>query len=177
MDLTDDQKKAVAEWVSEGEGLSDIQKRIKDEFEITMTYMDVRFLVLDLGVDIKDKEEPKPPNAEPEEEPLPPPPESGVEDVADATGAAEEGVPEAGVPAPEDGLLGSNVSLDVDRVVKPGALASGSVTFSDGQAAQWSLDQFGRLALDAGSPDYKPSEQDIEAFQLELRGALETRGF
>jgi hypothetical protein len=176
MELTDDQKQAVADWVREGEGLSDVQKHIKDEFDITMTYMDVRFLVLDLGVDVKDKEEPKPPVAEPEETPLPPP-GSGVEDVPGTMDAVAEGVPEAGMPPPDDGLPGANVAVDVDRVVKPGALASGSVTFSDGQAALWSLDQFGRLALDAGSPDYKPSEQDIEAFQLELRSALETRGF
>ena len=176
MELTDDQKKAVGDWVRDGEGLSGVQKRIKDEFEITMTYMDVRFLVLDLGVDVKDKEVPKPPDSEPEETPLPPPPASGLEDAAGAMDAVEEGVPEAGLP-PDDGLLGGNVAVDVDRVVKSGALASGSVTFSDGQAALWSLDQLGRLALDPSSPDYKPSEQDIQAFQLELRTALETRGF
>jgi hypothetical protein len=69
------------------------------------------------------------------------------------------------------------VSVEVDRVTKPGAVVSGTVSFSDGTHATWMLDQLGRLALDAGTPDYRPSEADLQAFQKELKSALERRGF
>ena len=54
---SDDQKRQIASWVNEGMGLSDIQKKINDDFGIVMTYMDVRFLVDDLNLDLIDEEE------------------------------------------------------------------------------------------------------------------------
>jgi hypothetical protein len=62
-------------------------------------------------------------------------------------------------------------------VTRPGALVSGSVTFSDGNTAQWSLDQFGRLGLSAKTPGYKPSQNDIVAFQTELQRQLAKTGY
>jgi hypothetical protein len=157
--LTDDQKAAVKQWVSEGDGLSEIQKRLRSEFDISMTYMDVRFLIIDLGLTLKEEEPPKP---EPTPEPEPAP----------APGESAPLAPEADVPG-----AGGNVSVEVDRVVKPGAVVSGSVTFSDGRQATWMLDQLGRLALDAGDADYRPSEQDLAEFQTALRDALQKQGF
>ena len=58
--LDESQKEQVRQWAAEGAGLSEIQRRIKDEFGISMTYMDVRFLMLDLHADVRDKPEPKP---------------------------------------------------------------------------------------------------------------------
>jgi len=52
-----DQKRQIGLWVNEGMGLSDIQKKINDDFGIVMTYMDVRFLVDDLDLDLIDEEE------------------------------------------------------------------------------------------------------------------------
>ena len=52
-----EQKQLVAEWVKEGMGLSDIQRKINDDFGIVMTYIDVRFLVDDLNLDLVDEEE------------------------------------------------------------------------------------------------------------------------
>jgi hypothetical protein len=69
------------------------------------------------------------------------------------------------------------VSVDLDRVVKPGSLVSGRVTFSDGVSAGWSLDQLGRLALETSQPGYRPGREDLEAFQVELRRVLEKKGF
>ena len=54
---SDDQKRQIAAWVNEGMGLSDIQKKINDDFGIVMTYMDVRFLVDDLNLDLIDEED------------------------------------------------------------------------------------------------------------------------
>ena len=51
-------------------------------------------------------------------------------------------------------------------------MASGSVVFSDGESKKWSVDQFGRLAMTGGSPDYKPSDQDVMEFQQQLEQSL-----
>jgi hypothetical protein len=152
MDLNPEQQAAVAQWVADGVSLSDVQKRIQDEFGIVMTYMDVRFLVIDLGVEPQDKPEPK--SAEPE---TPADPDAPVE--------------------PDEVSAPGGLSLDVDAITKPGAVVSGTVVFSDGIKASWFLDQSGRLGLDAGDPGYKPSEDDLQVFQEQLRGALEKRGF
>ena len=73
---SDSQKRDIALWVNEGLGLSEIQKRINEDFGIVMTYMDVRFLVDDLNLDLVDLEE-----EEPEEEEDS---ESGVSDVSES---------------------------------------------------------------------------------------------
>ena len=61
--------------------------------------------------------------------------------------------------------------------VPPGAMASGSVVFSDGQSKKWTLDQYGRLGLSGGDADYKPSDEDVAEFQKQLDTALRGRGF
>ncbi len=61
--LSADQVKSIQAWAEEGSNLSEIQKRITDEFKHLLTYMDTRLLVLDLGITLKEekKEEiPKP---------------------------------------------------------------------------------------------------------------------
>lgn len=146
MDLNEEQKEAVTAWVEEGQSLSDIQKGLQEQLNINLTYMDVRFLLLDLGLDVKDKKENTPPEPEPEADLETPEPTGGV-------------------------------SIEVDRIMNPGALVSGTVVFSDGKSGSWSLDQTGRLALDMGDAEYKPSEEDVAAFQQELKGALEKKGF
>jgi len=64
--LTDDQKAALHRWAAEGASIADLQKRLKDEFGIGITYMDARFMVLDLGIELVEapKEEEKKPEAE-----------------------------------------------------------------------------------------------------------------
>ena len=152
------QKTEISKWVADGMGLSEVQKKIDDEFGIVMTYMDVRFLVDDLNLTLGDEEEPEPQesddsNADP-----------GSQDTDDLT--------------PESSLLGeSGVSVEVDPVTPPGAMASGSVTFSDGQQKKWSLDQFGRLGLSGGNEGYKPSDEDVMEFQKKLDSALRGKGF
>ena len=57
--LTEEQKNTVSQWVNEGLGLAEIQKKLKTDFKVSMTYMDVRFLVDDLNLDLQDSEEPQ----------------------------------------------------------------------------------------------------------------------
>ena len=148
MELNDVQKQAVAEWVADGVNLSDIQKKIKAEFDTSMTYMDVRFLVIDIGAEVKDKPEPV-----------------AVKKDEDKPAAVDSG----------EGVSG--LAVEIDAITRTGAIVSGTVVFTDGVKASWYLDQSGRLALDAGEPDYKPSEEDLQLFQQELRTALKKKGF
>jgi hypothetical protein len=52
MSLNPEQKETLAAWLREGASLSDIQKRLEETFEIRMTYMDLRFLVDDLDLEV-----------------------------------------------------------------------------------------------------------------------------
>jgi hypothetical protein len=158
-ELTDIQKQTVAAWVKEGCNLSEIQKRLTRDFQISLTYMDVRFLVLDLNLQIKEPERKAAPT-----------PELGAP--AGQRGAAQPIEPDSIAPP------GGGVQVEVDRVTRSGAIVSGSVTFSDGVKATWSLDQMGRLALDAGGRrNYRPSEADVQAFQETLSQELQKHGF
>jgi hypothetical protein len=156
VDISEEQKQTIAAWVKEGTGLSDIQKRLAEELDLPMTYMDVRFLIIDLGLDVHDKPEPA---AKPE------------------LTAIDEPAADLGATSLDDAVSPGGVSVEVDRVTKPGTIVSGTVTFSDGASSAWSLDQFGRLALDPGSSDSRPSPEDLQVFQEELKRVLEKRGF
>ena len=153
-DPSPEQKREISGWVADGMGLSDIQRKINTDFGIVMTYMDVRFLVDDLNLTLVDEEE----EAKPED------PEAG-------TDVKEDLSPDS----PLDGEPGG-VSVELDTVNPPGAMASGSVVFSDGQSKKWSLDQFGRLGLTGGDEGYKPSDEDVMEFQKQLDASLRGRG-
>src|SRR5688500_15293872 len=54
MNLTPEQKQAVASWVTAGDNLSVVQKKLSEQFQVSLTYRDVRFLVDDLNLELKD---------------------------------------------------------------------------------------------------------------------------
>src|SRR6266487_4407540 len=60
----------------------------------------------------------------------------------------------------------------VDQIARPGAVVSGSVTFSDGNIAAWYLDQFGRLGLAPKKQGYKPPAGELQEFQTALQNEL-----
>lgn len=161
MELSEQQKDTVRQWVRAGASLSDVQKRLASELGLSMTYMDVRFLVLDLGVDVRNKPEPA-------KTPPPPAQEAPAEDEGYGAQDLEEELP----PAAGAG----RVKVEVDRIMKAGAVVSGSVTFSDGVSGTWSLDHYGRLALSA-TPGYQPGRDDVMAFQAELQKVLRRQGY
>ncbi len=156
-ELTIQQSEAVKAWVNEGATLAEIQTRLSEEFGVTMTYMDVRFLIEDLNLELRDN---RSGSAAPE-------PDSQV--LGDDAGAILDDEPEL--------IGGGKVTVDLDRVARAGAVVSGNVTFSDGQKAQWYLDQFGRLGLDPADSEYRPSPEDIQSFQKELQALLQQHGF
>ena len=161
--LSDDQKDALKAWAAEGDSIADLQKRLKEEFDIGITYMDARFLVLDLNIEIK-QEQPEP---EKTEDPEPGPAGEPVDAEAEVVG---------GEPTPE-APAGTNVSVSLDSITRPGALVSGKVTFTDGETAEWMLDQYGRPGLDPATEGYRPTEADVQAFQVKLSSLLREQGY
>ncbi|MEI6562819.1 MAG: hypothetical protein WCO42_00775 [bacterium] len=164
MQLNDEQKTLVNQWVKEGCGLSEIQRRLTDQCKQNLTYMDVRFLIIELGLSIQDKV--RSPAAS---QPIAP-----ASEPASLPADADDDMP-ALPPEPPAGAGG--VSVEVDRLTLPGALVSGTVVFSDGVKANWSLDQAGRLALGAKDKGYRPSAQDVQEFQMSIARELQKRGY
>ena len=193
MTLTPEQKQTVAAWVAAGDNLSVVQKKLTDQFKISMTYRDVRFLVDDLNLELKDPA-PKvdasdvskipPPKAAARPEPVERAEKKGFldklkEKVGVGQAADEEALPEDMDELPADDLPAAgpgSLSLDVDRIVRPGSMVSGSVTFSDGVSGKWALDQYGRLMLETAQKGYQPSAPDVQAFQRELQMQLQRQG-
>ncbi len=184
MSLTPEQKQTVATWVAAGDNLSAIQKKLSEQFKISMTYMDVRFLVDDLDLSLKDAApkvdtsdvskaqpaKPKPPAAKT--------PPAAVSD-QDLPADLEDGeLAEDPNAFPEEPVPG-NVVVEVNKVnLIPGALASGKVTFSDGVTADWIVDNQGRPGFTKVSqPGYRPTPQDGQAFMQELSAALQQQGY
>ena len=162
MNLDETQKQTVAAWIDQGLTLAEIQKRLISDLGLTMTYMEVRFLVDDLKLVPKD----------------PPPPPAPVEKEIAKTPAPAPGQPAAPQPppaaAPAAGL--GRVTLTVDQVTRPGCLASGQVTFSDGQKGDWYMDQMGRLGVAPKLKSYRPSPADVQEFQVALESQLARLG-
>ena len=158
MDLSDAQKVAVTQWIQEGRLLADVQRLLREEFEISMTYMDVRFLVDDLDIEVAE-EEPEPPEL------------SEVEAGQDATAEPAE------AELVEEGTNGA-VTVDVDAIMRPGSLVSGNVVFSDGVSLAWQLSAAGQLGLIPGEDtEYRPSPEDVQSFQSQLEEVLRKKGF
>ena len=193
MKLTPEQKQTVATWVAAGDNLSAVQKKLAEQFKISLTYMDVRFLVDDLGLELKNAA-PKAdasdvgkaaPGAPAASRPAPsaPQPDLPPDAAPDGLGDGEDDLPQDELPEsapeafPEQPAGAGTLTVDLDRIVRPGAAASGNVTFSDGVSGKWALDQYGRLMLDTGKPGYQPSPADVQAFQRELQAQLQRAGY
>ena len=162
MNLDDEQRRKVAEWIEQGLKLAEIQSKLSKEFGVGMTYMDVRFLIDDLKLKPKDAQPPAP--------------------VAFAAAKQAAGTPPA-TPAqpaatePDKQQIGGGVSVAVDQIARPGAVVSGRVTFSDGKGGAWLIDQMGRPGLIPDQQGYRPSQADIAAFQTKLQEELAKMGF
>ena len=184
MDITDEQKNKITEWVRQGEDLSHIQSLLKDELNINITYVETRFLLADLGLEPGDEtEEEQEVTAEVEESSSPAEessspaeePSSPVDEPSSPVDEADK--PADDIPPPVDQEIdgGGNVTVTVDGLMKPGAVISGKVTFSDGEAASWLIDQMGQLRLDPETENYRPSAEDIQKFQMELQKAASSQ--
>lgn len=57
--LSVEQVERLRGLAQDGATIPDLQRVLKEEFGISVTYMDARFLVIDLGLELRPKEEPK----------------------------------------------------------------------------------------------------------------------
>lgn len=200
MKLEPSQEEKVRAWAAEGASLSDIQTRLADEFGIRLSYLDTRFLLIDLKVDLAEKPEKKPvadplagspasgaaaPGADLDPyDPTSPYPDdygypSGPDRLDDPDDPANPGDPghrdDPDDPGQPDDSAQPNtpVQVDLDRIQRPGFAASGSLTCSDGTKGEWGIDNYGRIAL--AFPDkkgYRPSASDQQAFMQRLQSLL-----
>ena len=203
MPLTPDQKAAVSSWVAAGDNLSTVQKKLTEKFQLSLTYRDVRFLVDDLNLELKDpapkvdlsdvsKTPPKPADATAPAPRAAPPEKKGFFDkakeklgLAKEESAADPELSDGPEPLDEDDIENlppagaSAVSVGVDNITLiPGAMASGTVTFSDGVTGKWVVDQHGRPGFTQVSKEgYRPTPADAQAFMQELSLQLQKRGF
>lgn len=145
--VTAEQLEMVRQWASLGVDLNGIQKNLAAECGVHMTYMDVRFLLLDHGIEIATA-------AVPVEEKKPEP--------------APE--PESAPQPAADGKL----VVTLDELTLPGTLISGKVTFASGTRGGWQIDQLGRFAWNA--LEGQPTPEELQAFQMELTQILSRGG-
>ena len=179
MPLTPEQTAAVTSWVAAGDNLSAIQKKLLEQFKVTMTYRDVRFLVDDLNLALKDAA-PKIDASDVTKAAVAKPAAAGTKAPADAGADPTAGAGDDFGSDPDDIPAGAaNVTVSLDKVVlTPGAIASGDVTFSDGVTGKWIVDNQGRPGFTKISqPGYRPTPADGEAFMQQLSAALQKRGF
>jgi hypothetical protein len=141
--VTAEQLEMVRQWASLGVDLNGIQKNLAAECGVHMTYMDVRFLLLDHGIEIATA-------AAPVEEKKPEP--------------APE--PESAPQTAADGKL----VVTLDELTLPGTLISGKVSFASGTRGGWQIDQLGRFAWNA--LEGQPTPEELQAFQMELTKLL-----
>ena len=145
--MTAEQLEMVRQWASLGVDLNGIQKNLVAEYGVHLTYMDVRFLLLDHGIEIA---------TAPQQTPAPKPAEPAA-------------APEAPAPAPVDAVPGKP-KVTLDDLQLPGALISGKVEFPSGTRGAWMIDQMGRFAWNDLSGT--PTQEELQAFQFELTQLL-----
>ena len=155
--LSDDRIATIAAWAEDGDTLADIQRKMNDEMEIKVTYLETRFLLEDLKIELKP-------------EPVPEPEESGDETAGEPE---EEGLRDDGGPAEAPG--GDDATVTIDKVQRPGALVSGKATFAGGSVSWW-LDQMGRLGMDPDTEGFEPNEAQMMSFQKELQATIQKSG-
>jgi len=170
MNLDDAQKKTVAGWIADGLNLAAIQKRLASELSMHLTYMEVRLLVDDLKLTPKDSERATPVELRGGATP------TAAQKPA-ASPVADEAFDSTTEPSDTPTSGGGSVSVSVDQLARPGTVVSGKVTFSDGKAADWYLDQMGRLGVSPHEKGYKPSAADVQIFQMRLQSELGKLGF
>lgn len=143
MTVTAEQLEMVRQWASLGVDLNGIQKNLAAECGVHMTYMDVRFLLLDHGIEIATAAVP-------------------VEEKKPAPAPEPESAPQ---PAADGKLV-----VTLDELTLPGTLISGKVAFASGTRGGWQIDQLGRFAWNA--LEGQPTPEELQAFQMELTKLL-----
>lgn len=142
-------KALVTAELQKGTSLNDIQKLLTEQLQVKMTFLELRLLVSELEEVLAQMAQQEAKEAE-----------------VEAEKKSEQDKKTAEQP---DAAAGATV-VEVSKLARPGALASGKVKFASGAHAEWIFDQMGRLGLD--KVEGKPTEDDLKAFQAELQKVL-----
>lgn len=127
--LSDEQLNRVREWAAQGVDLNGIQKNLQAECGVHLTYMEVRFLLLDHGIEIASEPAPAEQAESPQEQQQP-------------TGPATTG----------------KVQVSMDELQIPGTMFSGKATFPGGAHGAWQIDQLGRFGWSELTGQPSPEE-------------------
>ncbi len=149
--INTEQLEMVRLWASQGIDLNGIQKKLVAECGVHLTYMEVRFLLLDHGIEIaRQQEAPKPAPA----------PQPQAEQPAAPAPAAD----------PMTGAAPVKPTMSLDDIQIPGTILSGKCEFPSGTKVAWQIDQMGQLNCSQLSGTMTQEEQ--QAFVFELRQIL-----
>ena len=148
-------KKIVASLLNKGISLSDIQKQLQSEYQLRMTFLDLRLIASEIEAVDWSKQK------------------SEIEAKKAEEKAKEEAEKKALENNEERAETEGKTIVEISKLTRPGAIANGSVKFASGAKADWILDQYGRLGLD--KPEGEPTQEDIKEFQTELQ-KLVSRG-
>ncbi len=133
-------KRWIAAELNKGVSLGDIQKQLTAEFNIKMTFLELRLLAAELENIDWAKQDPVKPEKKPE----------------DAAQAAA---------VPQSGTV-----VEISKIARPGAMANGTVKFQSGASAEWIVDSSGRLGFDKvdGEPTKEDMQEFMKELQQML---------
>ncbi|MFA6717308.1 MAG: hypothetical protein WCS27_18150 [Victivallaceae bacterium] len=142
-----DIKKFMAQKLGEGLSLAEIQKLIEEKFNKRMTFLDIRLMASALDTVDWEKE--------------------AAREKAEEEAEAEKDQETTDKPEKDTAGQKGKCVVELSKLVKPGAVAHGSVKFPSGVSGNWALDQMGRLGMEKNTGE--PTEADLKAFQKELQ--------
>ena len=154
----DEQKRnqIIAEKLNEGYNLGDVQKYLAEEYNLNLTYLDLRLIASELDVDWEQQED-----------------ENTVTENSSGQILDENQQSEAGSePGAQEAGSGGGTQVSVDKVTRPDAVMSGTVSFTSGAKAKWFIDHSHQLSLSPEEGSEKPTQDDIVEFQQELQRVL-----
>lgn len=152
----------IAGRLDAGEPLSAVQQAVNETFGTRYTFMEIRILASELDDIDWDAHDPKAQAKKKAEAGK----KAGEETAAEAAAPGAESEAAAAEP-----VSGGATTVEVSKLVRPGAALSGSVKFGSGSSADWYVDQYGRLGLE-NVKGGEPTETDLREFQEELRKAF-----
>jgi hypothetical protein len=161
---TNERDAFIRDSLNQGMSLSDVQKALAEQFDIRMTYLDLRMVAAELEVDWKKQDKPAPAKkeevvekdtADSQEEDW----DEEDNDLADGTGDAPSSV-------------AGKTKVTISKLIRPGAAISGDVEFSSGAKGEWYVDNMGRVGFNPAEGSGQPNHNDLREFQKELQKAL-----
>ncbi|NMA20654.1 MAG: hypothetical protein GX927_08750 [Lentisphaerae bacterium] len=150
----------IRESLNQGMSLSDVQKALAEQFDIRMTYLELRMVAAELEVDWKKQDKPAP--AKKEE----------VVEESDTELPEEDWDEEDDDSGDDSSSAAGKTKVTISKLIRPGAALSGDVEFSSGAKGEWFVDSMGRLGFNPAEGSGQPNQNDLREFQKELQKAL-----